>query len=60
MVHGRHLRRISTRAWAGTTGGDIQRAENIYSTDLFQPLIASAAAIADSDYGKDAATEHYV
>ena len=35
----------------------IQRAENIYSTDLFQPLIASAAAIAGTEYGKDVATD---
>ncbi len=35
----------------------IQRADNIYSTDLFQPLIASAASIASVEYGKDAETD---
>ncbi len=35
----------------------IQRAENIYSTDLFQPLIASAASIAGTEYGTDGETD---
>ena len=32
----------------------VQRAENIYSTDLFTPLIDEAAAIAGVTYGQDA------
>ena len=35
----------------------IQRAENIYSTDLFQPLIQTAESIANTQYGVDAATD---
>ena len=35
----------------------IQRSENIYATDLFQPLIADAAGIAGVEYGTDAETD---
>ena len=35
----------------------IQRSENIYATDLFQPLIAAAAGIAGVEYGTDAETD---
>ena len=35
----------------------IQRAENIYATDLFEPVIARAAAIAGVSYGTDAETD---
>ncbi len=35
----------------------IQRAENIYATDLFQPVIARAEAIAGFGYGQDGETD---
>ncbi len=35
----------------------IQRAENIYSTDLFRPLIESAESISGTVYGTDAETD---